>query len=101
MKWYHYVTSFFAGAFLAKFVPHFIQGISGYSFPSPFSSPPGQGLSSPTLNVVWGLINLIIGYFLLRIGKVSQENKWNVLSFFLGFVSMSILLSIQFASKIH
>ena len=101
MKWHHYIASFFAGAFLANFVPHFVQGISGNSFPSPFSYPPGQGLSSPTLNVVWALINLIIGYFLLRAGKVSQENRWNMLAFFIGVVGMSILLSIQFASKIH
>lgn len=101
MKWYHYMASFFAGAFLANFVPHFVQGISGNSFPSPFSNPPGQGLSSPTLNVVWGLINLIVGYILLRVGKVKQTNTWNLLAFFIGAVSMSILLSIQFAEKLH
>jgi len=101
MNWYHYIASFFAGAFLANFVPHFVQGISGHSFPSPFSNPPGEGLSSPTINVAWGLINLIIGYILLRVGKVSSQNRWNLLIFFLGIVGMSILLSIQFAGKIH
>ena len=101
MKWYHYILCFLAGAFLANFVPHFVQGISGNSFPSPFSNPPGQGLSSPTLNVVWGLINLIIAYFLLRAGRVSQGNKWNLLSFFIGVAAMSILLSIQFAARVH
>ena len=101
MKWYHYIASFFAGVFLANFVPHFVHGISGDSFPSPFSHPPGQGLSSPTLNVVWGLINFVIGYVLLRTGKVSHEKKWNLLVFFIGVVSMSILLSIQFVDKAH
>ena len=101
MNWYHYIACFFAGAFLANFVPHFVQGISGHSFPSPFSNPPGEGLSSPTINVVWGLINLIIGYILLRVGKVSSQNRWNLLIFFLGIVGMSILLSIQLAGKIH
>jgi hypothetical protein len=101
MKWYHYIICFFAGAFLANFIPHFVQGISGNSFPSPFSNPPGKGLSSPTLNVIWGLINLIIGYILLRVGKVTQNNKWSLLSFFIGVVSMSILLSIQFVDKVH
>jgi len=101
MKWYHYLISFFAGMFLSNFVPHFVQGISGNSFPTPFSNPPGKGLSSPTLNVVWGIINLIVGYILLRTGKVTQNNKWNLLSFFIGVVIMSILLSIQFADKVH
>ena len=31
MKWYHYVAVFFAGAFLANVVPHFIHGVSGAS----------------------------------------------------------------------
>jgi hypothetical protein len=101
MKWYHYIICFFVGVFLANFVPHFVQGISGNSFPSPFSNPPGKGLSSPTLNVIWGIMNLIIGYILLRVGKVTQNNKWNLLSFFIGVVSMSILLSIQFVDKVH
>jgi hypothetical protein len=101
MKWYHYIICFFAGVFIANFVPHFVQGISGNSFPSPFSNPPGKGLSSPTLNVIWGIMNLIIGYILLRVGKVTQNNKWNLLSFFIGVVCMSILLSIQFVDKVH
>jgi hypothetical protein len=101
MKWYHYIASFFAGTFLANFVPHFVQGICGNSFPSPFSHPPGEGLSSPTMNVVWGLINFIIGYGLVRAGKVSQQNKWNLLAFFMGAACMSLLLSVQFAGKMH
>jgi len=101
MKWYHYIACFFAGAFLANMVPHFIHGISGDSFPSPFSDPPGKGLSSPIVNVVWGLGNLVIGYILLKAGRVSQANKWTVLVFFIGIVCMSIMLSIAFVDKFH
>ncbi len=46
----------FAGVFMAKFVPHFVQGISGNSFPSPFSNPPGRGLPSLNLNVIKDLM---------------------------------------------
>ncbi len=101
MKWYHYIACFFAGAFFANVVPHFVHGISGDSFPSPFATPPGKGLSSPTVNVVWGLVNLVIGYVLFRVGKVSQERKWNLLSFFIGIVCMSIILSLAFVDKVH
>jgi hypothetical protein len=69
MKWYNYISCFFAGMFLANFVPHFIHGVSGDSFPSPFANPPGKGLSSPLINVLWGLLNLVIGYFLYRGGE--------------------------------
>lgn len=101
MKWYHYVACFFAGAFLANTVPHFVHGISGDSFPSPFANPPGKGLSSPTINVVWGLANLLLGYILVRTGKLSQTNKWSLLVFFAGVVAMSIMLSIAFIDKMH
>ena len=43
MKWYHYIACFFAGAFLANTVPHFVHGISGDCFPSPFRKPARQG----------------------------------------------------------
>lgn len=101
MKWYHYIACFFAGAFLANMVPHFVHGISGDSFPSPFANPPGKGLSSPTVNVVWGLGNFVIGYILYRVGRVSQMNKWSLLCFFVGIVCMSIMLSVTFVDKIH
>ncbi len=101
MKWYHYLACFFAGLFIANTVPHFIHGISGDSFPSPFSNPPGKGLSSPTVNAVWGLGNLLIGYILFRVGKVSQTNNWSLLTLFVGIVCMSIMLSIAFVDKMH
>ena len=101
MKWYHYLACFFAGAFIANMVPHFIHGISGDSFPSPFSNPPGKGLSSPTVNVLWGLGNLIIGYILFKVGRVSHENKSTLLVFFVGILCMSIMLSIAFVDKAH
>jgi hypothetical protein len=65
MRWHFYVAYFFGGAFLVNAVPHFVQGVSGRSFPSPFASPPGKGLSSPVVNVLWGTANAVVGYFLV------------------------------------
>lgn len=101
MKWYHYIACFFAGALLANVVPHFVNGISGISFPTPFANPPGKGLSSPTVNVLWALFNLAIGYVLYRVGKVSQANKWSILAFFAGIVFISITSSIVFVGRMH
>ena len=97
MKWYHYIACFFAGMFIANMVPHFIHGISGEAFPTPFANPPGKGLSSSTVNVLWGLFNLIAGYVLFRAGKISNSNKWTVLLFFAGILVMSVMLSYGFA----
>ena len=65
MAWYAYVAYFVAGLFLANGVPHFVNGISGKRFQSPFASPPGVGESSPMINVVWGIANFVIGYLLI------------------------------------
>jgi len=63
----HNLACLFGGAFLANFVPHFVAGVSGRTFPSPFATPPLRGLSSPIVNVLWGLFNLAVAYALLVI----------------------------------
>jgi len=101
MNWYNYVACFFAGAFLANVVPHFVHGISGDRFPTPFAKPPGRGLSSPTVNVIWAWMNLVIGYVLLRAGKVSPENYATLVVLLAGIVSISTVLSFRFRQKMH
>ena len=99
MTWYPYLAGFFAGMFLANAVPHFVQGVSGNKFPTPFAKPPGRGLSSPTINVVWALFNVLIGYVLLRIGQVSSDNLVSLIIFFIGVVAISIMSSVNFQKK--
>jgi len=99
MNWYHYIACFFAGVLLTNVVPHFVYGISGDRFPTPFAHPPGKGLSSPTVNVVWALVNLVVGYILFRVGKVSNGNDSALVVFFAGIVAISIMLSVRFAKK--
>jgi len=97
VKWYHYVACFFAGMFLANAVPHFVQGVTGVPFPTPFASPPGKGLSSPTVNALWGMFNLVAGYLLIRGGKVSKAKTWTVVLLFAGILAMGVMLSWSFA----
>ncbi len=99
MSWSSYLACFFAGLFLANVVPHFVHGISGDRFPTPFAHPPGKGLSSPTVNVVWALFNLVVGYVLFRAGKVSSGNDAALLIFFAGVAAISIMASVRFAQK--
>jgi len=66
MPWYFYLLEFLSGAFLANGIPHFVQGISGSPFQSPFASPPGVGESSALSNVLWGFGNLVAGGILLH-----------------------------------
>ena len=99
IKFLHYVAAFFAGFFLANTVPHFIHGVSGDPFPTPFAHPPGKGPSSPTCNVLWACFNLLVGYTLLRASKVSHKNKMLLVALFIGIVVCAVMLSIAFADK--
>jgi hypothetical protein len=65
LPWTIYLLQFVAGLFLANGVPHFVQGVSGNWFQTPFASPPGVGESSPVVNVLWGFLNLAVGFALL------------------------------------
>jgi hypothetical protein len=99
MIWYEYVACFFAGMFLANVVPHFVHGVSGDRFPTPFAKPPGKGLSSPTLNVIWALANLAVGYLLFRAGKVTSGDNLALVIFFAGIAAISLFASRRFAGK--
>jgi hypothetical protein len=99
MAWYDYVACFFAGAILTNVVPHFVHGISGDRFPTPFAHPPGRGLSSPTVNILWALANLLVGFILFRIGKVASGDVATLIVFFAGIVAISVPTSVRFAKK--
>jgi hypothetical protein len=98
VNWYDYIACFFAGIFLTNVVPHFVHGISGDRFPAPFAHPPGKGLSAPTAKVVWALFNLVVGYVLFRVGKVSRANNSALVIFFAGVVATRTTLSVRFAN---
>ena len=92
MHWYHYLAYFFGGAFLANCLPHLINGVSGRAFQSPFAKPPGKGLSSSTVNVLWGFFNLAVAYFLvLRVGTFSLYDIPQVITLSAGFLLLSVM----------
>jgi hypothetical protein len=99
MEWYNYVACFFAGAILTNFVPHFVHGISGDKFPTPFSKPHGIGLSSPLVNILWALFNLIVGFLLFKAAKISGDNYFSLIIFFIGVAFISIFSSKHFTRK--
>lgn len=99
MEWYNYLSAFWAGMFLANFVPHFVQGICGNKFPTPFAKPSGQGLSLPSTNIYWALTNLVIGFILFQAAKISSNNFWSFFVFFAGVATISLYLSRRFSTK--
>lgn len=91
MEWLHLVSWCFAGAFLANAVPHLVSGVMGRPFQSPFAKPPGQGLSSSTVNVLWGFLNLVAGYLLLcRVGDFDLRHTSDAVALGLGILALSL-----------
>jgi hypothetical protein len=101
MNWLWLVSYFFGGVFWANAVPHFVSGTLGQPFQSPFAKPPGQGLSSSTVNVVWGFSNAVIGYMLvLRVGHFDVRSTRDVLVLAAGVLLIS-LQSARHFGKFH
>jgi len=96
MVWYFYLIYFFAGAFLANSIPHFVNGISGRKFPTPFTRPVG----GPTVNVVWGFMNFVVGYLLLiLVGSFAFGFTYDSLAVLLGIFAIGISNSIVFGKR--
>lgn len=96
MGWAH-LSYFFGGVFLTNAIPHFVSGLMGRAFQSPFAKPPGQGLSSSTMNVVWGLFNLAIAYVLLcHVGNYDVRAWDEVGATGLGALLIALMLARQF-----
>ena len=97
MEWLHDAAYFFGGAFLTNALPHFVSGVMGRPFQSPFAKPPGQGLSSSTVNVLWGFFNLAVGYVLIcRVGDFDLRSTAHVVAAGLGVLLMGTMLARTF-----
>jgi hypothetical protein len=92
MHWYHYVSYFFGGVLLANAIPHFVSGMMGRPFQSPFAKPPGVGLSSSTVNVLWGAFNIVVGYLLIcQVGDFDLRNPIHALATGLGALFIAVM----------
>jgi hypothetical protein len=97
MQYGYYAVYFFAGAFLANAVPHYVSGVMGRAFQSPFAKPPGKGLSSASINVLWGFFNLLAAYILLaRVGCFDLHSTDHVVAAGLGALLMSMMAARHF-----
>ena len=97
----HVIAYFFGGSFLCNALPHFLSGVMGRSFQSPFAKPPGQGLSSARVNVLWGSLNLIVGYALIFAVGQFDPRAWNdIAPAAVGFIGMG-LLSARLFGRFH
>lgn len=97
MSWLHLVSYFFGGASLTNAIPHFVSGLMGRAFQSPFAKPPGKGLSSSTVNVLWGFFNVVAGYLLVvRVGNFDLRSISDILALALGALLIGVFTARHF-----
>ena len=94
MTWFQFPAYFFGGVFFANFVPHFVSGVLGRTFPTPFASPPFRGPSSSRVNVLYGLFNLAVAYVLLsRVGDFEPRSVLHAGVFGSGLAAWSLMIT--------
>jgi putative Ca2+/H+ antiporter (TMEM165/GDT1 family) len=97
MNWLYLLSYFFGGVFLANAIPHVVSGMMGRPFQSPFAKPPGEGFSSSTVNVLWGFINVLVGYVLVcRVGDFELKDTSDVAALGAGAFLISLFLARRF-----
>ncbi len=74
-----------------------MNGISGRPFQTPFAKPPGQGLSSSLVNVLWGLFNLAIAWVLiLKVDEFDLRNPMHAGFPGAGLLAVSVFSALGF-----
>jgi hypothetical protein len=96
MTWWHFLVAIPAALLLTNGIPHFIHGVSGKQFTSPFVGGP-PNLDSAVNNVWWGAGNLIVGGFLLWLIRDGLENWVLVLELLIVAVAFAALLARAFS----
>jgi hypothetical protein len=101
MTWLYDAAYVLGGGFLANGVPHFVSGVMGRPFQSPFARPPGKGLSSSTVNVLWGFLNFAVAYGLIvRLGSFDIRATDNVAALGAG-VLLSAVIAARLFGRYH
>jgi hypothetical protein len=97
MPWLHLLAYFGGGLFLANAIPHLVSGTMGRPFQSPFATPSGEGLSSSTVNVLWGGTNLFLADMLIcRVGLFDLRDTADAAALGGGMLSISLFAARHF-----
>ncbi len=94
-----FIIAFAFGFFATNSLPHFIPGIHGKPFYSPFATPPAKGKSSSVVNVLWGFANIVVAYILFVGTDLNLRNYVEGIGFLLGVLVTALTLAIVFGKN--
>jgi hypothetical protein len=87
------ILNVLAGLFAANSVPHFVHGVSGKPFRTPFVRLTGTKVNGPVVNVLWSWANLAAAYLLVSFATTN----WQLLPFVAGAFCASLALALIFS----
>lgn len=91
------VLAVLTGALLCNSIPHLAKGLCGERFPTPFARLFGKLDSTPPTNVVWGLVNAVLGVGLLAAHPVAIEATPRFAALIAGALVLGVFCAIHFA----
>jgi hypothetical protein len=95
-----YLAHFVGGALVANGIPHFVSGVCGRPFRTPFVRLQRGDVSSPATNVVWGWLNWLVAYLLfLDVGPRYLGSLVDTVAAAGGMLVMGLILSRVFAGR--
>lgn len=94
LNWLSLLLCFVAGALLSNAIPHLTNGTSGRSFQTPFSRGHVPPKSSPVVNVLWGSLNLGVGYVLFSANGAGSV--WATVVAAAGGLAVALVNALEF-----
>ena len=90
------IAAVFTGMFLINCIAHVAAGLLGMPFPTPFAKPHGVGLSSPMVNLLWGMVNLVVGLALLAAHPQQIGFNAGYIALLLGALALGLSMARHF-----
>jgi hypothetical protein len=89
-----YLLCALGGAFLINALPHLVAGTMRRRFPTPFAHPAGRGLSSPRVNLIWGMACLALAWGCLGfLAVLDFHYPGRVLALAIGMLALGLWLA--------
>ncbi len=95
-----YIAHFIAAAIMTNGIPHFVSGVCGRSFRTPFVRMTGKPVSPPVVNVVWGWVNFLIAFLIFaNIGPLYIGTPGDTIFVAAGMLVMGVILAMIFGKR--
>lgn len=82
------ILGFLAGLLAANGAVHFVRGITGHKYPTPFSKP-----GSAVENVAWGWLNFVAAVLLWHLAPMRHHPRAAFLAVAIGLLFASVALA--------